>query len=179
MRTVNLYAALLIAAVPFASHAADGTITFNGEITDKTCTIASPQGKDFTVTLPTVSTSALSAAGQVAGRTPFSMSLSQCSAGDVATYFEPGATIDISSGRLNNVATANAASAVKLQLLGDNSLFIPVVAAGAGASQANSQTVTVDGAGSANLNYFVEYYATGAATPGEVSSSVKYTIIYN
>ena len=179
MRTVTLCVAFVLAAVPFASHAVDGTINFNGEITDKTCTISSPQGKDFTVTLPTVSSSALSAAGQVAGRTPFSISLTQCSAGDVATYFEPGSTIDISSGRLNNVAATNAATAVKLQLLGDNSLFIPVVSAGAGATQANSQLVTVASDGSANLNYFVEYYATGAATPGEVASSVKYTIIYN
>ena len=87
--------------------------------------------------------------------------------------------MDLGSGRLNNTATANPATLVQLQLLGDNNQFLPVVTAGAGSAQANSQWVTVAADGSADLNYFVEYYATGAATPGEVTSSVKYTIIYN
>lgn len=179
MRTINIFAALALVAAPFAANAVDGTITFNGEITDKTCTVSTPQGKDFAVTLPTVAASALAASGQVAGRTPFSIALTQCDAGDVATYFEPGATVDLASGRLNNTAANNAATQVKLQLLGSNSQVIPVVAAGAGSAQTNSQWATVAADGSANLNYFVEYYATGAATPGEVTSSVKYTIIYN
>ncbi len=179
MRTINILAALALVAAPFAANAVDGTITFNGEITDKTCTVSTPQGKDFAVTLPTVAASALAASGQVAGRTPFSIALTQWDAGDVATYFEPGATVDLASGRLNNTAATNAATQVKLQLLGSNSQVIPVVAAGAGSAQTNSQWATVAADGSANLNYFVEYYATGAATPGEVTSSVKYTIIYN
>ena len=179
MRTTKFLPLLVLAVAPFTASAVDGTITFNGEVTDKTCTIVTPQGKDFTVTLPTVSSSTLAAAGQVAGRTPFSINLSQCNPGNVATYFEPGATVDLGSGRLNNAAATSAATEVQLQLLGSNSLFLPVVSAGAGSTQANSQWVTVNAGGTADLNYFVEYYATGAATPGEVSSSVKYTIIYN
>lgn len=179
MRNFKIFSALILVAAPFAANAVDGTITFNGEVTDKTCTIATPQGADFTVTLPTVSTSTLAAAGQVAGRTPFSINLSDCNPGDVATYFEPGATVDLGTGRLNNVAATAAATQVQLQLLGANNQFLPVVSAGAGSTQANSQWVTVNAGGSADLNYFVEYYATGASTAGEVTSSVKYTIIYN
>ncbi|MEN5208597.1 fimbrial protein [Stenotrophomonas terrae] len=179
MRNVNIMAVLVLAAVPLIASAADGTITFNGEITDKTCTVSTPQGNDFTVTLPTVGASALAASGQVAGRTPFSINLTQCDAGNVAAYFEPGATIDASSGRLNNTAAANPATNVQLQLLGSTNDVLPVTAAGAGQVQAGSQWVTVAADGSANLNYAVEYYAQGVATPGEVTSSVKYTIIYN
>ncbi|WP_303748861.1 fimbrial protein [Stenotrophomonas pigmentata] len=179
MRNFKIFSALILVAAPFTANAVDGTITFNGEVTDKTCTIATPQGIDFTVTLPTVSTSTLAAAGQVAGRTPFSINLSDCNPGDVATYFEPGATVDLGTGRLNNVAATAAATQVQLQLLGANNQFLPVVSAGAGSAQANSQWVTVNAGGSADLNYFVEYYATGASTAGEVTSSVKYTIIYN
>ena len=179
MRNINIFAILALVAAPIAAHAADGTITFNGEITDKTCTVSTPQGKDFTVTLPTVGAATLAASGQVAGRTPFSINLTKCNAGNVATYFEPGATVDAASGRLTNTATANAATLVKLQLLGGNSSFLPVTAAGAGGAQTNSQWVTVAADGSANLNYAVEYYADGVVTPGEVTSSVKYTIIYN
>ncbi|OBU48029.1 fimbrial protein [Stenotrophomonas maltophilia] len=179
MQKINFIAAVMLAAAPLAANAADGTITFNGKVTDKTCTISTPGGKDFAVTLPTVSRSALAAAGAVAGRTPFAISLTACSEGSVATYFEPGSTVDFDSGRLINQASANAATNVQLQLLGSNNQFLGIRAASAGQPQANSQWVTVGSDGSAVLNYFAEYYATAAATAGDVTSSVKYTIIYN
>jgi len=65
-----------------------------------------------------------------------------------------------------------------VQLLGSNNNFIPVLAAGANGAQANSQWVDVAAAGSADLNYYAEYYATGASTAGKVNTSVQYTIIY-
>lgn len=177
MRKLSL-AILLIAAAPLAS-ASDGTITFTGKVTDKTCTIATTGGNDVAVNLPTVSKSSLAAAGAVSGRTPFAISLTKCSAGNVATYFEPGATVDFNSGRLTNQATAGAANNVQLQVLGSNAQFLPIKVAGLNQPQTNSQWVTVAADGAANLNYYVEYYATGAATAGAVSSNVKYTIIYN
>lgn len=177
MHKINIIAALMLAAAPLAANAADGTITFNGKVTDKTCTISTPGGKDFSVNLPTVSKNTLAAAGNVAGRTPFAINLTKCSAGNVATYFEPGSTVDFNTGRLLNQASANAATNV--QLLGSNNQVLPIKAAGAGQAQTNSQWVTVGTDGSADLNYYAEYYATAAATPGDVTSSVKYTIIYN
>ncbi|MGQ8773425.1 fimbrial protein [Serratia sp. NA_112.1] len=163
----------------FAAQAADGTITFNGKVTDQTCTISTPGGKDFTVTLPTVSASTLATQNSTAGRTPFAINLTQCSRGQVATYFEPGATVDFNSGRLNNQARTDAATNVQIQLLGSNNQFLPILAAGANGAQQNSQWVTVaNDAGSANLNYYAEYFATSAAGAGDVTSSVQYTIIY-
>ena len=172
-------AAVVLATASFSSVAADGTITFNGKVTDKTCTISTPGGKDFTVSLPAVSKNTLAVAGAVAGRTQFAINLSKCSAGNVATYFEPGSTVDFNTGRLLNqaAASANAASNVQLQLLGSNNQVLPIKAAGL--AQTNSQWVTVGADGSADLSYYAEYYATAAATPGDVTSSVKYTIIYN
>lgn len=180
MRKNTLLAVLLLAAAPLAANAADGTITFNGKVTDKTCTISTPGGKDPTYTLPTVSRTSLSAAGATAGRTPFAINLTKCSAGNVATYFEPGATVDFATGRLiNQAAAANSAKNVQVQLLGSNNSFLPVLAVGAGNAQLNSQWVTVGTDGSANLNYYAEYYATAAATAGDVTTNVRYTIIYN
>ena len=143
MHKINLIAALMLAAAPLAANAADGTITFNGKVTDKTCTISTPGGKDFAVTLPTVSKNTLATAGAVAGRTPFAINLTKCSAGNVATYFEPGSTVDFNTGRLLNQASANAATNVQLQLLGSNNQVLPIKAAGAGLAQTNSQWVTV------------------------------------
>jgi major type 1 subunit fimbrin (pilin) len=176
MKKIALIAALSVAAISQA-NAADGTITINGEVTDKTCDIVTPQGKDFTVTLPTVSKQTLAAKGEVAGRTPFAINLSNCSEGKVATYFEPGSTVDFASGRLNNQATGGATN-VQIQLLGENNQFLPVLAAGANGAQSNSQWVDVVDGGSADLNYYAEYYATDAATAGKVTTSVQYTIIY-
>lgn len=45
MHKINLIAALMLAAAPLAANAADGTITFNGKVTDKTCTISTPASK--------------------------------------------------------------------------------------------------------------------------------------
>ncbi|MFI3487862.1 fimbrial protein, partial [Klebsiella pneumoniae] len=101
MHKINLIAALMLAAAPLA---------FTGKVTDKTCTISTPGGKDFAVNLPTVSKNTLAAAGNVAGRTPFAINLTKCSAGNVATYFEPGSTVDFNTGRLLNQASANAAT---------------------------------------------------------------------
>ncbi len=157
-----------------AAHAADGTITITGQITDRTCTVDS-KSKDLAVVLPTVSATSLTP-GQTAGRTPFTINLTGCSEGKVATYFEPGSTVDYDSGRLNN-ATGTATN-VQVQLLGDNNEVIPVLATTAAGTQANSQEVTVTANGSAALNYYAEYYAKAQATAGSVATSVKYTIVY-
>ena len=176
MKKLALIAALSVVGIANA-QAADGTITINGLVTDKTCNIVTPAGKDFTVTLPTVSKQTLAAAGNVAGRTPFQIKLANCSEGKVATYFEPGATVDFNTGRLLN-QDASGAKNVNVQLLGNNNQVIPVLAAGANGAQANSQWVDVAAAGRADLNYYAEYYATGASTAGKVNTSVQYTIIY-
>lgn len=176
MKKILLAIPLLVLATSSA-FAADGTITINGQVTAKTCTINTVKGKDFTVTLPTVSQSVLAAAGDTAGRTPFTINLTGCTAASkVATYFEPGATVDFNTGRLNNAS--GTATNVQVQLLGSSNEVIPVLAAGAGGVQANSQLVTVSSTGAADLNYYAQYYATGASTPGNVATSVKYTIIY-
>ena len=157
-----------------AAHAADGTVTITGKITDRTCSIDA-ESKDLSVALPTVSVSSLTAAGQTAGRTPFTINLTGCSEGKVATYFEPGTSVDFNSGRLNNVS--GDAKNVQIQLLGDNNEFIPVLGKAVG-TQLNSQEVSVSAGGSAALNYYAEYYAQDKTTAGDVKTSVKYTIIY-
>ncbi|WP_445404802.1 fimbrial protein [Acinetobacter vivianii] len=176
MKKLVLIAALSVVGIAQA-QAADGTITINGLVTDKTCDIITPAGKDFTVALPTVSKQTLANSGDVAGRTPFQINLANCSEGKVATYFEPGATVDFNTGRLLNQA-ASGAKNVDVQLLGSNNQVIPVLAAGSNGAQANSQWVDVVEGGAADLNYYAEYYATGASTAGEVTTSVQYTIIY-
>ncbi|MDO1528616.1 fimbrial protein [Fulvimonas sp. R45] len=174
-------AALL--ASPMAARAADGTITFNGDITGQTCDINGngTGGKDFTVTLPTVSKSTLASAGSWAGRTPFTIGLSNCSPanGNVSTYFEPGTSVDLATGQLIVDSGANAATNVELALLNGDTSQIHVGATTAGADSSGSESVALS-SGAATLNYYVQYVAyNGAATEGSVASRVNYTLVYN
>ena len=201
-----LAAAPLVAWVP-AAHAADGTISFAGTVTAQTCTISGNGGsKDFTVALPTVSVSALqTGAGtisgnqaiftaQPAGKTPFSIALSNCSpnTGNVSVYFEPGPAVDTThyGGVLaNTLGTAQ----VYVKLYNDDDS--PINLGAAQASQ-NSKVVALAN-GSATLRYAAAYlpwaaYGTGKdtqgnlisafwfsiVTPGAVNTSVMYSITY-
>jgi major type 1 subunit fimbrin (pilin) len=184
MKKILLSAALaavfgVVALAPQAATATDGTITFAGKISSSTCTIGSSgtpsTGGSFTVTLPTVSTGALgTSSGTVAGTTPFSINLSNCTSalngGSVKAYFEPGSTIN-TNGRLNT-----AVAGVDLQVLNSGQTGINL------STQAGTTSATVTG-GSATLAYYVQYYnnganGTGAVGSGTVGSSVNYSIVY-
>lgn len=179
----SLLSAVLVAAAAMGSqlaHAApDGTITFNGAITATTCKInggAAPA--NFTVTMPTVSTTTLAAADQTAGRTGFRIALTNCTAGgNVHTFFEAGPTVDVGTGRLIN---SGAATNVEVELLNKDGSAITVGASdGTGAGLQNSKSVAIVG-GAANLDYYSQYHATGGASgAGSVTSSVTYDISYN
>lgn len=165
--------AVLMLGFPIAAHASDGTINFSGAVTASTCTVKLNGGAATgTVTLPTVSTSALGSAGSTAGSTPFTLDISGCTfsgASAVTAYFEAGANVDPTTGRLNNTGGA---SNVQLQLyLGD--AYASKVAAG----QSNQNAAAALSA-NGQLKYGVEYYATGTATAGTVTSSVTYSLVY-
>ncbi|WP_145515786.1 fimbrial protein [Yersinia aleksiciae] len=171
---------LLIAAIAGvfiaqSAIAADGTITINGQITDTTCGIAVNNGtKDATVTLPTVSASALSTINSVAGTTPFNIVLSGCTGttmNNAYAYFEPGAKVETATGRLNSDGTA---TGVQVRLLNKNSAPILV-----GSASQGGVVEDITGGG-ATLNYYAQYYANNAAVgAGTVITQVDYTIVYD
>ncbi|KGS02679.1 fimbrial family protein [Burkholderia sp. ABCPW 111] len=160
-------------ALPMAAHASDGTITFNGAIEAQTCTISVNGGnQDATVQLPTVSASTLSTKGSTAGATNFTIALSECSgdATQVRAFFEAGPNVDATSGNLNNNGSA---TQVQVQLLNADGV---VLQAGDESQRSNAASALTDGA--ATLVYGAQYYATGAATAGDVQTSVTYSIDY-
>jgi major type 1 subunit fimbrin (pilin) len=165
--TAALIAGLGLAFVPGA-FAADGTITFSGEIAASTCTINSGS-PNLAVDLPHVGASALgSSVGTVAGTTPFTIDLSGCSAtGPVKAYFEPGTTIN-ADGRLDT-----GVAGVDLRLLNDSQSAIDLN------TQAGTTTATI-ASNAASLKYYVQYYNNGAGSigTGAVTSSVAYSIVY-
>lgn len=166
-------------AIPQAARAVqnptkDGTITINGLVVANSCVInANGTGSsNATVTLPTVYTGALGAAGVTAGKTAFSIAVTGCDTNlkNVSAYWS-GANIVTGDGNLKNTAATNN---VEVQLLNADSSTINL--GGVQGSQ-SSQTVTLS-SGGATLNYYAQYYATAAATPGTVNTSVDFTLVY-
>ncbi|MBN3783674.1 type 1 fimbrial protein [Burkholderia sp. Ac-20345] len=164
------------AALPAVSHATDGTITITGKIGTQTCTIDGngTGGKDFSVGLPKVSTSSLASGGSTAGRTPFNIGLKNCSpaTGNVYTHFEPGTTVNSTTGQLLNAS--GTAKNVEVGLLNgaDQSNI------GLGKADENSTAVALVN-GAATLPYYAQYVATGGpAGQGTVNTSVMYSIMY-
>lgn len=170
-------AALTVAAaatLPGIAHATDGTITINGTIGTQTCTINGngTGSTDFTVKLPKVSTTALASGGSTAGRTPFTIGLTNCSpeTGDIYAYFETGPTVNSTTGQLLN---SGSAENVEVGLLNGDTTNI-----GVGKADHKSKSVKLVN-GAAVLPYYAQYVATGgAAGQGSVNTSVMYSIMY-
>ncbi|GED23656.1 fimbrial protein [Halomonas halmophila] len=186
----------------FAFAAQNGTVNFEGEVVNSTCNVV-PADQDKTVVLPTVSVSALDTAGATAGATPFSISLENCTVGDggsppvselslpvsataanqfdVSAYFEPGGTVDSSTGRLINTASdGDGATNVQIELLNSQGAPIAIREVGGDGLQPGAEWYAVDGDdGAVTMNYFARYHATGGpATAGVVSSTVDFTLTY-
>lgn len=174
MKKTVLTLALSLSAIT-AANATD-VINFTGKVTASSCTITSGTNGTINVPLPTVSASELAASGAVQGRTPFFIELSACDGNEVSAYFNNGSTVD-ANGRLINTATADAATNVGLQLLNSKAQPVLITAPNADGTQTNSEWVKVEDQ-AAKLAYAVEYYATGAATAGDLTSSVEYTLVY-
>lgn len=185
--TAAMIAAFGVAAIaPRMASAVDGTITVTGTIVSNTCKVGSGSPNNFTVTLPTISTSALTGSGAVAGSTAFSIAVSGCGTtgtpSKVTAYFEPGSTIDTSNGNLTNQAASGGSTGVEVRLLNGSgstaNAFSPIVLGAASASQ-NSGSFTISSSGTATMNYYAEYYQSLASVgAGSFTSSVQYTMLY-
>ncbi|WP_192481339.1 F17A fimbrial adhesin [Escherichia coli] len=178
MRKIQFILGILAAASSSATLAYDGTITFNGKVVDQTCSVTTGS-KNLTVTLPTVSAKSLDSSGKVVGLTPFTISLEGCNtaatgAQNVNAYFEPNANTDYTTGNLTNTASSGASN-VQIQLL--NADGVKVIKLGQAAAAQNVDTVAINDA-NVTLRYNAQYYATGVATAGDVTSTVNYTIAY-
>lgn len=161
------------ALAPVASFAADGTITFNGAVSSLTCVINGGV-PSFTVTLPTVSSSAFTTGSPIAGRTSFPINLTDCPVGgNVRAFFERGAN-DIGDGTsLKNNGTATNVG-VQLTSYNGNPAGTTVIM---GTSDQGG-FVPVSG-GAATLQYDAHYLAlggSGSVTSGSVTTSVTYTL---
>ena len=179
---------------PTVASANDGTITFNGEITDRNCIItgggAATGIGDITVKLPTVSASALPQDGATAGNTPFSLVLSgpNCTDGKTAAlWVETNQTpaLDTSTNALRNQKSGGATNVEVRMLNAANNQPILLgingyVVNGQQIIAANNQPAAIIAGNTATLSYVAQYLAVGAApTPGLVTTYLTYSMQYN
>lgn len=88
-------------------------------------------------------------------------------------YFEAGPNIDTATGRLK-IASGGAAN-VQLQILNQDGTVIDL----SKPTTAQNTTQATVSSSAAVLQYTAQYYATGTVGPGNVSSTVTYSIAYN
>ena len=173
----------IFAAAPAA--AADGKITFTGDITDVTCTVTAGPGTtgsngNFAVAMGSVNKSALATVGARAADTPFALIVggsgqTNCTNGKVVKLrFEPAQSpVDMATGRLTNVA--GTAAVVQVGLMNKNradiNLANPFDAANIG------ETITGN---TATMSYWAQMYAPATGvTAGTVNTYVMYSLSYN
>jgi len=182
-------AAGFAALVPGVSNAYDGTVNFTGTITDTTCTVTTGAANQA-VTLPAVSVNTVKGTTTTTpvALTPFNIAMSNCSGSARASttaFFEPGSTIDSSTGMLTNSAASGGATNVEIGIFNtDRSL----VALNSASGSQNVKQVTLTGSGPASgaftnysgtARFLAGYVANGGApTAGSISTSVNYTIVY-
>ncbi|WP_367380630.1 fimbrial protein [Stenotrophomonas cyclobalanopsidis] len=171
--------AALLSAGWMGSAVAAPTISFYGEVSQQTCVAQINGSTEASVLMPTVPASALATVGATAGLTPFTLSLTGCtapSAGsvNVSTKFLGRAVT--AGGHLGNTALSSPAGNVALQLTADAAGATPVVLNGITTVPG---AVLASGATSTSHQYGVRYIAEGgAATPGAVLGVVEYALTY-
>lgn len=189
MKQIQLASAIaLVTGLAISSVASamttGGTITFTGVVTDATCTVRGGSGTDggegnFTVALEPVAATALSTAGATANIKDFQVILGgpgqgTCEDGKVArmSFLPSSPRIDPATGTLTNALTGEARN-TNVQVLDDAHVAIDLrdPANGLDFLEIEDNTAIVDLA--------AQYYATDAATPGLVSTSVVYSVVYN
>lgn len=183
MMNTKLGAAIAVAVIgAFAGTstavAANGTITYNGNITGVTCDVTGGGGStpDFTVTLPTVGTNSFRSIGDASGATPYDIRVggpdgASCPDGTKIAIFHEltSAQIDPATGNLSLIA-GSTATGVQLQVLQANQ---PIDL------RTGQRTEAEITGGSATIPYAVQYVSTAAApTPGTANSQVLYTVAY-
>jgi major type 1 subunit fimbrin (pilin) len=123
------------------------------------------------VFLPTVSKTALNAAGATAGLTAFTLALSGCPNGSNAYAVQ--ATWSFNPGPSSSVVANSAASPannVYVQLL--DSTLSPIT------NGASTTLANVTAGGSFSATYYARYYATAAAGSGAVKGTATFTLTY-
>ena len=168
-----LTASLFISTSTFAMS--NNTITFRGEVSDETCSVAinGNQAKPVVI-LPTVSAKELAKGGDTAGQVTFAIGLTGCTGNadkptKISTVFVGNQVT--SNGNLGN--TGDAAN-VEVQILDTAEKVINLTNGFKGEGDLQLKP----GETEASATYTAQYYANGAASAGTVEATLQYAVSY-
>lgn len=155
------------------AQADDGTIDFKGSIIGATCTVT-PASKTQTVTLGKIATTSLTAVGDTAGASPFSIVLSACQTGATSASIQFGGAKDDINRNILKLSGASPATGVGVAIYEDNnSTIIPI------GNNSAAKPVT-SGTGSTTYYYVAKYMKTATTvTPGPANAEAVFTVVYN
>lgn len=171
--TVSVLGVLNTATALASSH---NTISFQGEVTEQTCSLTVNGNKSAPIILlPTVAATSLAASGDVAGATTFGMGITGCTSATSSTTISSvfiGNLVDSNNaGTLGNSGTAKN---VNIQILDSSGKDIDL----SSTYTASGDLTLASGDTAATSTYTAQYYATGKATAGTVAASLQYAISY-
>jgi len=160
-------AALLSAMSMNVAHAADGTITFKGNIIAATCEVNGAAPGNIDVTLGDYSTSEVGVTGTTLGSTQFDMALTGCPTGvDEVTMLFDG-TADSTNG---DVLKVTAATGVGIGIYETDGAKILI--------NTPSKPITLT-SGDGTASFVAKYVSTGDTVgAGDAGAVAQYTIQY-
>ncbi|ENV9333497.1 TPA: fimbrial protein [Klebsiella aerogenes] len=168
-----LTGSLLLSANAMA--ASDNTISFQGEVSDETCSVAINGNQTSPVVLlPTVSSTELAASGDTAGQATFDIGLTGCTGNTAAetkisTVFVGNQVT--TNGNLGNTGTA---ANVEVQILDTAGKAINLTDSFKG----DGDLTLAAGETEASATYTAQYYANGKAAAGTVEATMQYAVSY-
>ncbi|MGJ0481627.1 fimbrial protein [Pantoea agglomerans] len=171
----NVYVLLLLTAATFgisAVKAEDGTVKFNGNITDEACSV-DVKSVNQSISMGTVSTSAFKSAGEVAAPTRFSIVLNNCPASVSSVNASFTGTADQTNTDLLGLSSDSGATGVGVAIYeSDSKTLIPL--------RSDSEDLVIKTeAGVNTLNYVAKYMATASTvTPGTANAAADFTLGY-
>lgn len=183
---IAMAAGVLVMGNAQAQAANGGTIRITGAVTDATCTITGGAGTDggtgnVGVALDPVLATALAANGDRAGHKPFNLIIGgpgqgSCVDGKIADlrFNVASARIDAATGTLTNALTGQATN-TNIQMTNGSTGAANELNLASPATVISSPAIANN---TAEIHLGAQYYATGAATPGLVDTSVQYGVTY-
>jgi len=173
--------AVLLACAMTAATAHAATITFEGKITDQTCSVSVNGQTDLTVKLPTVHSGLFTSTNRSVGTTPFEVEITGCqpTSGEEETYTVTFKSANlVGDGFLSNNAASGAGN-VAVRLTRDAAGSDPLVLS-TPASSVIELTVPANGERASHemAAQYMSIDSTQPVTPGKVLATVEYVLDY-
>lgn len=170
LNKVSLGAALLV--VSASTLAYDGTVNFNGEITDNTCVVSlGENANSMIVPMGSVNASSFTGRGSIASTTLFVLTLTDCPSINARVKFD-GSTYEGDQEVLALSPGAGVAGNIGIQLYDQNMTKVPLYTASS-VYELKENEVN-------KLKFYASYIAmANTVSPGPANAVANFTMNYN